>query len=49
MVLRWAAAAFLHVEKRFNRLMGCSHIWMLKAALADGAVSNNLAKNGEAA
>jgi len=49
MVLRWAAAAFLHVEKRFNRLMGCSHLWMLKAALSDGAVSNNLAKNGEAA
>jgi len=33
MTLRWAASAFVTSEKRFNRLFGCNHLWILKAAL----------------
>lgn len=33
MVKRWAAAAFLHAEKNFRRLMGYRDLWMLSAAL----------------
>ena len=33
MVLRWAASAFLDVEKRFRRIMGYDELWMLKAIL----------------
>ena len=33
MALRWAAAAFVASEKRFHRLFGCNHLWILKAVL----------------
>jgi putative transposase len=33
MVLRWAAAAYLDTEKRFNRIMGYRDLWILRAAL----------------
>jgi len=33
MVLRWAASAFLDVEKRFRRIMGHEDLWTLKAIL----------------
>jgi len=33
MVLRWAAASFLDVEKAFRRIMGYRDIWMLSAHL----------------
>jgi hypothetical protein len=33
MVKRWAAAAFLHAENNFRKLMGYRDLWMLSAAL----------------
>ena len=33
MVLRWAASAFLDVEKRYRRIMGHQDLWTLKAIL----------------
>lgn len=33
MVLRWAASAFLDMEKRFRRIMGYKQLWILKAVL----------------
>ena len=33
MVLRWAAAAFIATEKRFNRIMGYAQLWTLQVAL----------------
>ena len=39
MVLRWAASAFLDVEKRFRRIMGYEDLWTLKAIL-DEVVDN---------
>ena len=33
MALRWAASAFLEVEKRFRRVMGYRDLWMLESAL----------------
>lgn len=47
-VLRWAAAAFLHLEKRYRKIMGSSYMWMLEAALSDG-VDSAVAKKDHAA
>ena len=33
MALRWAASAFLEVEKRFRRIMGYRDLWMLESVL----------------
>jgi len=33
MVLRWAASAFLDMEKRFRRIMGHKQLWIPKAVL----------------
>ena len=33
MVLRWAASAYLQMEKRFRRIMGFEQLWMLKSYL----------------
>lgn len=35
MVLRWSAAAFLATEKRYRRIIGHEHLWILKAHLDD--------------
>ncbi len=35
MVLRWAASAFLEMEKNFRRIQGYQDLWMLKAKLRD--------------
>jgi len=32
--MRWAAAAFQEIEKRYRRVMGYEQLWMLKAHLA---------------
>lgn len=41
MALRWAAAAFLDVEKRFRRIMGYRDLWTLKAILEDKHVDED--------
>lgn len=33
MVMRWAASSLLAAQKRFRRIMGYEHLWMLEAAL----------------
>lgn len=33
MVVRWAAAYLLDMEKRFKRIMGCEQLWTLDAKL----------------
>jgi transposase-like protein len=35
MALRWAASAFLEVERRFRRVMGYRDLWMLESALKE--------------
>ena len=35
MVVRWAAASLLYMEKRFKRIMGYEQLWMLDAKLKD--------------
>ena len=40
MVVRWVAAALLHMEKRFKRIMGYQQLWVLDAKLKDLAVAN---------
>jgi len=35
MVVRWVAASLLDMEKRFKRVMGYQHLWMLEAKLRD--------------
>ena len=35
MVLRWFAAGYLETEKHFRRIMGCDHLWVLKAKLQE--------------
>jgi len=41
MALRWAAAAFLDVEKRFRRIMGYRDLWTLKAILDEKHVDDD--------
>jgi hypothetical protein len=36
MPARWSAAAFLEGEKKYRKVMGCRHLWALKALL-DGS------------
>ena len=40
MVKRWAAAAFLHAEQSFRRILGYRDLWMLKAILNENQVAN---------
>jgi len=35
MAVRWVAASLLDMEKRFKRIMGYQHLWMLEAKLKD--------------
>lgn len=37
MVLRWAAASYLDAERHFRKIIGHEDLWMLKAALDEGA------------
>jgi len=39
MVLRWAAASYLDTEKRFRRIMGYEHLWVLASALGRNRVA----------
>ncbi len=41
MVMRWAAARFLAVEKNFRKIMGHEDLWMLKAILDEGEPAKN--------
>ena len=36
MAVRWAAVTFRETEKRFRRILGYQHLWMLKAHFDDG-------------
>lgn len=40
MVVRWVAASLLDMEKRFKRIMGFQHLWMLDAKLKDLATTD---------
>jgi hypothetical protein len=42
MALRWTAAAFDAISKRFGRIMGFKHLWMLKAALDEPSRDQSL-------
>jgi putative transposase len=48
MALRWTAAAFSAAEKNFRRIMGCQHLWMLKAALDESRTNQQLAQQMKA-
>jgi transposase-like protein len=39
MVMRWAAASYLDAEKRFHRIMGYEHLWILASALGRTTVA----------
>ena len=39
MVVRWAAASYLDAEKRFRRIMGHEHLWILASALGRTTVA----------
>jgi len=39
MVIRWAAASYLDAEKRFRRIMGHEHLWVLASALGRTTVA----------
>jgi len=43
MALRWAATAWLATEKRFRRIMGYQHLWILKAYLDDAECAKQVA------
>ena len=40
MAMRRAATTFMHIEKRFRRIMGYDDTWMFKVALGDKVVDN---------
>jgi transposase-like protein len=40
MVLRWTASALLASEKKFRKVMGYEHLWMLEAALTGTALDS---------
>jgi len=39
----WAAAAWLATEKRFRRIMGYQHLWILKSYLDDAECGKQVA------
>jgi len=43
MALRWAAAGFQEIEKRYRRVMGCEQLWMLKAHLDESEEQQDVA------
>lgn len=45
MALRWAAVAFVETEKNFRRILGCNHLWMLKAHLDVPSSSEEVANS----
>jgi putative transposase len=53
MVVRWTAASLLEMEKRFRRIMGYEHLWILQTHLdglvADAPADKKLARNGKVA
>ncbi len=48
MALRWAAAAFVETEKRYRRILGYEHLWVLKAVLDEPAEHKQIAKKRRA-
>jgi transposase-like protein len=48
MALPWAAVAFDAVSKRFRRIMGYKHLWMLKAALDEPSRDRSLVDQARA-
>jgi putative transposase len=48
MALRWTAAAFDAIAKKFRRIMGHEDLWMLKAALDEKARDRMLASQSKA-
>ena len=49
MVTRWVAASLLEIEKRFRRIMGYQHLWILEAKLQELAEQAGIAKNQQVA
>jgi hypothetical protein len=48
MALRWTAVAFDAASKRFRRIMGYEHIWILKAALDEPPRERSLVRQAVA-
>jgi putative transposase len=48
MALRWTAVAFDAISKRFRRIMGFKHLWMLKAALDEPSRDQSLVEKAKA-
>jgi putative transposase len=42
MVLRWAAASYLDAERHFRKIIGYEDLWMLRAALDEGATAKGV-------
>ena len=49
MVVRWVAASLLEIEKRFRRIMGHKHLWILQAKLNELAEQSAIAKDEQVA
>ena len=49
MVVRWVAASLLEIEKRFRRIMGYQHMWILEAKLNELAEESAIAKDEQVA
>jgi len=49
MVVRWVAASLLEIEKRFRRIMGYQHLWILEAKLNELAEESGIAKDEQVA
>ena len=49
MVVRWVAASLLEIEKRFRRIMGYQHMWILEAKLNELAEESGIAKDEQVA
>ena len=42
MVVRWAAASYLDAERHFRKIIGYEDLWMLRAALDEGATKKSV-------
>jgi putative transposase len=53
MVIRWVAASLMDMEKRFRRIMGYQHLWILQTHLdqlvGDPVSEKNIARKGKVA
>jgi transposase-like protein len=48
MALRWTASAFAAISRSFRRIMGYTHLWILKAALEEPSRDRSLVEQAKA-